>query len=384
MRTLVFKLLRDLRVPLIVVCLLLALFQVLWTRITSRITGELVPAFSQEMPLQKIKERIFEGPGKLMQTFMGGETIHIERAMDILSIGYVHPAMLVVFCIWSIGRASGAIAGEIDRGTMELLLAQPIPRYRIVLAHLTVDGIVIAILCLSLWTGSWIGAWLFTPIQPAEADPMPILEPPADSRYRELFEELEAARKRGQKPNLMQVLPQIIKLQQEDKGPADEKEMMRIAVHLLQQRLKETNPIDEAQRRELLRVEPLAFGPSLVSVAAMLFAISGYTMWLSARGRFRWRVMGLAVLITLVQFLVNLLGQLWETMEWLRPFTVFYYYQPQQIILNRNWMVEMGTAWNHGRPLFGVPGALVLFLVGATGYALAFRVFCKRDLPAPL
>jgi hypothetical protein len=33
--------------------------------------------------------------------------------MDMLSIGYVHPVMQFVFCISAVGRAAGAIAGEI-------------------------------------------------------------------------------------------------------------------------------------------------------------------------------------------------------------------------------------------------------------------------------
>ena len=59
------------------------------------------------------------------------------------------------------GRASGAIAGEIDRGTMELLLAQPIRRSQVILAHLLVDLSRRAALCLSMWVGTWSapGSW---------------------------------------------------------------------------------------------------------------------------------------------------------------------------------------------------------------------------------
>ena len=85
--------------------------------------------------------------------------------MDMLSIGYVHPLMVVTFCVWAIGRAAGAIAGEIDRGTMELLLAQPLARSRLILAHLLLDLVTIPILCLSLWAGNWLGAWIVSPIQ---------------------------------------------------------------------------------------------------------------------------------------------------------------------------------------------------------------------------
>ena len=113
-----------------------------------------------------------------------------------------------------------------------------------------------------------------------------------------------------------------------------------------------------------------------------MFAISGYTVWLSAAGRFRWRVLGLAVLLTLLQFLLNLVGQLWDALEPLRPFTLFYYYQPQQVILGASWDVPL---WGgNGPPLARVPMPAVLFGVGLAGYGLALWTFRRRDLPAPL
>jgi ABC-2 type transport system permease protein len=43
----------------------------------------------------------------------------------------------------------------------------------------------------------------------------------------------------------------------------------------------------------------------------------------------------------------------------------------------------VGKAWNLGRPVL-VPAVGVLFGVGVVGYALALRIFARRDLPAPL
>jgi ABC-2 type transport system permease protein len=306
MTTLVGKLFRDLRLPLCVVAVLLALFQCLWARISQRITEELVPSFAKFVPIEFIKTVLFEGPGKLLQTMMGGESINFAQAADMLSIGYVHPLMQTIFCIWAIGRAAGAISGEIDRGTMELLLSQPLPRYRVILAHLCVDLLTIPILCLSLWAGNWLGIGLFGHIGP----------------------ETDSAGK--------------------------------------------------------MQVDPLIFGPALWNVAALLFAVTGYTMWLSARGRFRGKVMGVAVLVTLLQFLVNVIGQLWDVLAPLRPFTVFFYYQPQQIILKQRWTVDLGQVWNHGQPFFAVNVLALLFLVGGIGYGLALWTFCRRDLPSPL
>lgn len=283
--TLVRKLLRDFRWSLIIVALLLGAFQCLWARVTRSVSLDLWSYLATLVPFEELQKKIFEGPGKIVQTLIGGETIDFRHLQDMLSIGYVHPLTQTILCVWAIGRAAGAVAGEIDRGTMELLLAQPITRSSVILAHLTVDVMTIPVLCLSLWSGTCLGIWL----------------------------------------------------------------------------------VD-------LDADPLRFAPALLNIAALLFAVSGYTMWLSAAGRFRGRVLGLAVLVTLLQFLVNLIGQLWDQVELLRPFTVFYYYQPQQSILQPQWY-RHGDCWLHLAVLAGV---------GAVGYLLSWWTFCRRDLPAPL
>jgi ABC-2 type transport system permease protein len=290
---LVRKLLRDIRTSWIVVLLLLFGFQVLWARVAHRISAELLAAFQGlGVPVDALRRVVFQGPGQIMQALMGGGDVRIDYAADLVSISYVHPLTQTALCVWAIGRAAGAIAGEIDRGTMELLLAQPLRRRQVIVAHLLVDAVTIPTLCLGLWLGTLAGAALAG------------------------FVGAE--------------------------GP--------------------------------LHVDPLDFLPALLNVAAFLFAVSGLTMALSAAGRSRNRVLGLAVLVALLQFLVNLIGQLWPPMRWMRPLTVFYYYQPQPMILHAEWYAEADVWLRLG----------VLAAVGAAGYLLALWIFCRRDLPAPL
>jgi ABC-2 type transport system permease protein len=308
--TLVLKFLRDVRLPLLVLVILLAAFQCLWAKIIERVTGQLLPQLvamgaAVNASPQEIEETIFAGPGKFVKAMMGGENISLFRVRDMLTVGYVHAVVMTILCLWAVGRAAGAITGEIDRGTMELLLAQPVARYRVLLAHFCVDCVTIPLLCLGMWAGNWIGIG---------------------------------------------------------------------AVGLTEDPAQPTAPA----------IDPSMFGRALWNVGALVFAISGYTMWLSARGRFRGRVLGVAVLITLVQFLVNVVGQLWSTIAPLRPFTVFYYYQPQQIILHHHWTVDLFALWNTGHLIGSVNVLAVLLAVGLAGYALALRTFCYRDLPAPL
>jgi ABC-2 type transport system permease protein len=322
MASLLAKLLRDVRLPLCAVMLLLGGFECLWVKITQRIAGQLLPllmGLASAWPISKsqLENTLFEGPGKIMRTLMGGENINLERAMDMLSVGYVHPLVITILCIWAIGRSSGAIAGEIDRGTMELLLAQPIGRRRLILAHLSIDLLTIPLLCLSLWAGTFLGVWLVGPIELSGED-----------------------RKRF--------------------------------------------PFPVEVNADALRLDPAAFGPGLWNVAALVFAVSGYTLWLSAGGRFRWKVLGAAVFITLLQFLINVVGQFWDLVGVLRPFTVFYYYQPQQIVLGHRWSIDLGNVWNHGHAFWSLNVLVVLVTIGVIGYGMALWTFTRRDLPAPL
>jgi len=81
-------------------------------------------------------------------------------------------------------------------------------------------------------------------------------------------------------------------------------------------------------------------------------------------------------------FVANVLGQLWDSAGFVRPFTVFYYYQPQRIMLRGEWLTDLGAVWGGGR--LAVPVVGVLLTTGAVGYLLALRIFTRRDLPAPL
>jgi ABC-2 type transport system permease protein len=340
---LVRKLLRDLRWGLLAMMVLLGAFQVLWAKVTERLLGQLSPlgnalASQAGMSPEDLQDRIFAGPGKIIRTIIGGETIKLDRAMDMLSIGYVHPLMQTCFCIWAVGRAAGAIAGEIDRGTMELLLAQPVARWRLVLAHFLVDVAAIPLLCLALWTGNWIGAWVISPIKTNQ-------------------------------PELPGKLAYLVEL---DFGGFQ-----------LRVRVAPPKGLVPKPPEPDLTVRPMMFGRGLWLVGGLIFAISGYTMWLSSAGRFRWRVLGIAVFITLIQFLINILGQMWDDVAWMRPLTIFYYYQPQQVILSGDWCVTF-REWNGGHDLFRLPMPLVLYGVGVIGYLMALWTLMRRDLPAPL
>ena len=330
---LVRKLLRDARPALIAVCLILFLFASLWVKITQRVTAEITPFFNVVAKAARLDPKLFEqvlfrGPGKVSQAVLGGADLQFERPNDFLAVAMLHPVVLTLACIWAVGRGAGAVAGEIDRGTMELLLSQPIPRSRLILAHLVVDGVTIPVLCLSFWAGTEFGLWA---VGPFKVD---------YTTVRDVMSE--------------RLPPLAVESLEIPKTPTE---------------------MEVSGRPEF---------PALANLAALMFALSGLTLALSAAGRSRWRVTGFGVLIAVVMFVANVLGQLWDAVAFLRPLTVFYYYQPQRIMLRSEWTADLGAVWNGGGPLLSVPVVGVLLAVGVAGYFVALRVFTRRDLPAPL
>ena len=320
---LVRKLLRDVRPALVTVCVLLFAFAGLWVKITQRVTAEITPFVNVVVSAAGIRSKQFEdvlfrGPGRISQAVLGGADLRFDRPNDLLAVGLLHPVVLILSSVWAIGRAAGAVAGEIDRGTMELLMSQPVPRSRLIVAHFLVDCLVIPVFCLSFYAGTQFGLWA---VGPFTVDYSPVRE-------------------------LGLPVPQNV--------PAE------------------------------MPVDGTAQVPALANLAALLFALSGITMALSAAGRSRWKVIGSGVLIAVVMFIANVVGQLWGDAAFARPFTLFYYYQPQKIMLQDGWTTDLGAAWNGGQPLAEVPVVGLLLAVGGLGYLVALRIFTRRDLPAPL
>ena len=55
---------------------------------------------------QDVENKVFAGTGRIIRTLIGGESVDLNSAMDLMSIGYVHPLMQTIFCIWAVGRAA--------------------------------------------------------------------------------------------------------------------------------------------------------------------------------------------------------------------------------------------------------------------------------------
>src|SRR5688572_31600626 len=70
-----------------------------------------------------------------------------------VGLAFVDPVAIIAATAWGIARGSDAVSGQLGRGTMEMLLAQPVRRVSV----LAVQGIVTALGAVLLGLQSWLG-----------------------------------------------------------------------------------------------------------------------------------------------------------------------------------------------------------------------------------
>lgn len=84
----------------------------------------------------------------------------VTTSVGLIAMMYIDPVILVTIALWAVSRGSDVVSGEIDRGTMEILLAQPIPRWAIMVTQSVVTIVGCAILAGAVFAGTSVGILL--------------------------------------------------------------------------------------------------------------------------------------------------------------------------------------------------------------------------------
>jgi ABC-2 type transport system permease protein len=77
-------------------------------------------------------------------------------SLSLILVSWSHPFILLLISVWSIGRGSAAVAAEVERGTMDLLISRPIPRWVYLSSGVIVSLIGLVLLAGALMAGSSI------------------------------------------------------------------------------------------------------------------------------------------------------------------------------------------------------------------------------------
>jgi len=74
-----------------------------------------------------------------------------------IGVLFVDPVVLLVMTVWAVSRGSDFVSGELDRGTMEMLLAQPIRRLSLFCSKMGMTVLGVLVLAIALWLGVTAG-----------------------------------------------------------------------------------------------------------------------------------------------------------------------------------------------------------------------------------
>jgi ABC-2 type transport system permease protein len=250
-------------------------------------------------------------------------------------VGMTFDEPIVILCtvIWCFARGSDVVSGELGRGTLEMLLAQPITRRTLLFSHATVSIVGLALLCLLVWAGIAAGVHATT-VQ--ETVPTPTVRVP--------FLNLDLP--------LSNAPP-----------------------------VKESVPLRN-------RVDVRTYAAPTFSLFAFGFFLLGLSSMLSCFDRYRWRTIGVVVGFYVLQLVMFGLGKAAASLEWLLSLTFFSCYKPQKMTslvsdggLAAPWSLTETVAGMALPPLL-YPG--LLLSLGVICYVIADAQFNRRDLPAPL
>jgi len=250
-------------------------------------------------------------------------------------VGMTYDEPIVILCtvIWCIARGSDVVSGELGRGTLEMLLSQPIARRTLMLSHAVVSITGLAMLCLLVWAGIGVGVYVTTV---EETVPPPTITVP--------FFNFE--------------LP-----------------------------LSVDDPAKQSLRLRD-RVEVKAFAAPTFHLFAFGFFLLGLSSMISSFDRYRWRTVGAVVAIYVVQLVMFGLGKATESLQWLLSLSFFSCYKPQKMVsLVSNHGLAAPWSLTTAPPDLALPPLvypLILLGLGMLAYGVGLFSFSRRDLPAPL
>lgn len=147
LRSLVGKSLHDQWRPLLV-----------WTVLSAMLAGFYLSLYPSIGAVDEMRQLLESMPPALRAMF-AAETVDISTPAGYLNVElFTFVVPLLVFAVTLV--SGGATAAEEERGTLELLLANPLPRWRIVLERWIAMIGAAGILCLGIWIGLAATAWI--------------------------------------------------------------------------------------------------------------------------------------------------------------------------------------------------------------------------------
>jgi ABC-2 type transport system permease protein len=159
-RTLFVRTWRSQRTKLLVVCVAIAAW------------STFLPVIYQSFGVQ-MKALVDSGViPKQLTNFGGGDVFSLGGA---IALGYVHPISIILLSMFAIGFTTSAVAGERQRGTLEVLLARPLSRRQVYVTLLVAVLVFIGLVLAAAAIGTVIGSAVVGVVDQLPIERLPML-----------------------------------------------------------------------------------------------------------------------------------------------------------------------------------------------------------------
>ncbi|MBA2382249.1 MAG: ABC transporter permease subunit, partial [Chloroflexi bacterium] len=109
---------------------------------------------------------------KQLTNFGGGDVFSLSGS---IAVGFIHPIAIILVSIFAVGFATSAVAGERQRGTLEVILARPISRRSVYLTFLAAALVFIAIVQAAAIAGTILGTGIAGVASELQVERLPLL-----------------------------------------------------------------------------------------------------------------------------------------------------------------------------------------------------------------
>ncbi len=96
-----------------------------------------------------------------IKAFMGGEILEVGNIAGLIAIGYQDPLVLLLYMLFAVGVPTALLAGEVQRGTMELILSRQTTKTQIYICAGLITVVGMYALVLVMFSGTVVATMLY-------------------------------------------------------------------------------------------------------------------------------------------------------------------------------------------------------------------------------
>lgn len=96
-----------------------------------------------------------------IKAFMGGEVLNVANIAGLIAIGYQEPLVLLLYMLFAVGVPTSLLAGEIQRGTMELILSRHATKIHVYICTGLITVIGMYALVLIMFSGTVVATKIY-------------------------------------------------------------------------------------------------------------------------------------------------------------------------------------------------------------------------------